>query len=384
LKIAFLTSEYPHPSIGGSGGIGSSIRYLGRALTQLGHKVTILLYQQPVEEVIDDSGVTIRRIKNVKFKGLSWLLTRKKIERIVDEIFDLGEIEILEAPDWTGITSFIKPKKCPVVIRLHGSDTYFCHLAGRSSKWINRFHEIRALKNADAVISVSAFTGKTTKNIFRLSFNYQVIHNGIDLQEFTPNHNGIEKSRILYFGTLIRKKGVLELPLIFNQVHMSDPSAELILVGNDSADITSGSDSTWALMQPLFDAKALNNVEYLGPKTSEDLRVEIQKATICVFPSFAEAFPLSWLEAMAMEKAVVASNVGWGTELVNQRVDGLLAHPKDHNQFAQYINALLKDPNLNSKLGKNARKSVVEKFGHQMIAIESLKFYKSIMPNARL
>jgi glycosyltransferase involved in cell wall biosynthesis len=137
-------------------------------------------------------------------------------------------------------------------------------------------------------------------------------------------------------------------------------------------------------MQPLFDTKALNNVEYLGLKTPEELREEIQKATICVFPSFVEAFPLSWLEAMAMEKAVVASNVGWGIELVNHRVDGFLSDPKDHNQFAQYINVLLKDPNLNRKMGKNARKSVVEKFGHQMIAIESIKFYKSIMPNARL
>ena len=67
MKIAFLTPEYPHPQIGGSGGIGSSIKYLARGLTQMGHKVTVLLYQQPKEELIDDSGVTIQRIKNVKF-----------------------------------------------------------------------------------------------------------------------------------------------------------------------------------------------------------------------------------------------------------------------------------------------------------------------------
>ena len=382
MNIAFLTPEYPHPTIGGSGGIGSSIKYLTRALTRMGHKVTVLLYQQPKEEVIDDSGVEIRRIKNVKFKGLSWWLTRKKLERIIDDLHKSGEIDLVEAPDWTGITSFIQPKKCPLVIRLNGSDAYFCHIEGRPSKWINRFHERRALRKADGIISVSAFTGKSTQDIFNLPLNYHVIHNGIDVQEFTPDHNRVEKARILYFGTLIRKKGVLELPLIFNRVHQSDPSTELILVGNDSADITSGSNSTWALMQPLFELKALKDVYFLGPKAPEDLREEIQKATICVFPSFAEAFPLSWLEAMAMEKAVVASNIGWGTEIINHGVDGFLTHPKDHDQFAQYIIELINNTDLTRQLGKNARKSAVNKFSHNLVAHQSLEFYKTIIPNA--
>jgi len=377
LNIAFLTPEYPHPAIGGSGGIGSSIKYLTRALTRMGHKVTVLLYQQPKEEVIDDSGVEIRRIKNIKFKGLSWWLTRKKLERIIDDLHKSGEIDLVEAPDWTGITSFIKPKKCPVVIRLNGSDTYFCNIENRPSKWINRFHERRALRKADGIISVSEFTGKSTQDIFNLPLNYHVIHNGIDVQEFTPDHNRVEKARILYFGTLIRKKGVLELPLIFNRVHQSDPSTELILVGNDSADITSGSNSTWALMQPLFESKALKDVYFLGTKAPEDLREEIQKATICVFPSFAEAFPLSWLEAMAMEKAVVASNVGWGTELINHGIDGLLAHPTDHDQFALHIIELLNNPNLNGQMGKNARKKTINNFDNKVIAQQSLKFYKT-------
>lgn len=377
MNIAFLTPEYPHPAIGGSGGIGSSIKYLARALTRMGHKVTVLIYQQPIEELIDDSGVQIRRIKNVKFKGLSWWLTRKKLERIIDDLHKSGDINLVEAPDWTGITSFIQPKKCPVVIRLHGSDTYFCYIDGRPSKWINRFHERRALRKADGIISVSAFTGKSTQDIFNLPLNYQVIHNGIDVQEFTPDHNRVEKARILYFGTLIRKKGVLELPLIFNRVHQSDPSTELILVGNDSADITSGSNSTWALMQPLFELKALKDVYFLGPKAPEDLREEIQKATICVFPSFAEAFPLSWLEAMAMEKAVVASNVGWGTELINHGIDGLLAHPTDHDQFALHIIELLNNPDLNDQMGKNARKKTINNFDNKVIAQQSLEFYKT-------
>lgn len=378
MKIAFLTPEYPHPQIGGSGGIGSSIKYLARGLTQMGHKVTILLYQQPIEEVIDDSGVTIQRIKNVKFKGLSWWLTRKKLERIINQFYNSGKIEIVEAPDWTGITSFIRPKKCPVVIRLHGTDTYFCNIEKRPSKWVNRFHERRALKNAKGIISVSHFTGIRTKKLFKLSLDIRVIHNGIDVDEFTPQEVSGEQSKILYYGTLIRKKGVLELPEIFNIIHRSNPSVELLLVGKDSADIFNGSSSTWSLMQPLFDATALKNVKYLGPMSPIDLRTQISKATVCVFPSFAEAFPLSWLEAMAMEKAVVASNIGWGEEMIESGFDGFLGHPKDHNRFAGLIISLIKNPRQRLEVGNNARQKVLERFSHQIIAEQSLKFYESI------
>jgi len=376
LKIAFLTPEYPHPQIGGSGGIGSSIKYLARGLTQMGHKVTILLYQQPIEESIDDSGVTIQRIKNVKFKGLSWWLTRKKLERIINQFYNSGKIEIVEAPDWTGITSFIKPKKCPVVIRLNGSDTYFCNIENRPSKWINRFHERRALKNVQGIISVSHFTGVSTEKIFNLPRDFRVIHNGIDVDEFTPQEVSGEQSQILYYGTLIRKKGVLELPGIFNIVHKSNPSVKLLLVGNDSADIFTGSSSTWSLMQPLFDATALENVKYLGPMSPIDLRTQIAKATVCVFPSFAEAFPLSWLEAMAMEKAVVASNIGWGKEMIESGFDGFLVHPKVHDHFAELIISLIKNPRQRLEVGKNARQKVLERFSHQIIAQKSIEYYQ--------
>jgi starch synthase len=80
-----------------------------------------------------------------------------------------------------------------------------------------------------------------------------------------------------------------------------------------------------------------------------------------------------------MEKAVVASNVGWGPELVNDGVDGLLANPKDHDQFTEHIIALVNNPDRICQLGKNARKSAVNKFSNTVIAAESLEFYTTYL-----
>lgn len=380
MKIAFLTPEYPHPKIGNSGGIGTSIKNLAESLTALGHTVRILVYGQKEDAVFEVSGVIIQQIKNVKIKGFSWYFTRKKIQHILDDLYENQLIDIVEAPDWTGITSFIQPKKCPLVIRLNGSDTYFCHLDNRPVKWFNRFHEKRALNKALGHISVSRFTADKTNELFGLQIPFTIIPNGINPQNFQSDSSVYkEPNTVLYFGTLIRKKGLLELPLIFNEVIAQRPQTKLILVGRDSSDIISGQDSTWKMMQSLFTPEALQQVEYLGGVPYNEMRQHIASATVCVFPTFAEALPVSWLEAMAMEKAIVASDIGWGPEVITSEKEGILVHPKSHQDYANAIIRLLEDEQLNRNFGKLALEKVNSVFANTIIAAKSVTFYQSII-----
>ena len=80
MKIAFLTPEYPHYKTGNSGGIGTSIKNLAFELLKQGCSVRILVYGQNKDAVFEDNGVCIQQIQNVKLKGISWYLTRKKLQ----------------------------------------------------------------------------------------------------------------------------------------------------------------------------------------------------------------------------------------------------------------------------------------------------------------
>jgi glycosyltransferase involved in cell wall biosynthesis len=381
MKIAFLTPEYPHPKTGSSGGIGTSIKNLAVGLLAEGCSVRVLVYGQKEEGLFYDNGIIVQQIRNVKLKGVSWWLTRKKLERIINQMHATKEIDLVEAPDWTGITSFIQPEKCPIVIRLNGSDTYFCHLDHRPVKAINKFHERRALQKADAVISVSQFTADLTNEVFGLDKKFAIIPNSIDTNLFDSkrNSNSNDNSKtILYFGSLIRKKGLLELPFIFNEVVRQNPQAKLILIGKDVPDIVSGSSSTWQMMQPLFTEEALANVSYLGSVSYAQIRNQIEQATVCVFPSFAEALPVSWLEALAMQKPIVASNIGWANEIIADGLDGFLVDPKDHKEYARKISTLIENIELQKEFGVAARKKVASKFSMEIVAKQSLSFYKSL------
>ena len=383
MKIGFLTPEYPHEKTGNSGGLGTSIKNLAHALTALGHEVVVLVYEQKQDAVFLDKAVEVHQIKNIKFKGLSWYLTRKKIEKSINFLYEKNKIEIVEATDWTGITSFIKPKKCPIVIKLNGSDTYFCHLDKRPVKWMNKFHEKRALQNADGHVSVSAYTAKMTNQVFNQNHNFTIIHNGIDTRLFEKSNDSNEKNIILYFGTLIRKKGLLELPLAFNIIHEKNPDAQLVLVGKDASDIISGNSSTWQMMQELFTPSALEKVTYFGPVAYSEVRKQIEKATVCVFPTYAEALPVSWLEAMAMEKAIVASNIGWGNEIVEDGVSGFLAHPSNHQEYANKILQLLADTSLRKNMEQNAKERILTHFEINLIAKQNLAFYHKLVAGVK-
>jgi glycosyltransferase involved in cell wall biosynthesis len=380
MKIAFLTPEYPHSKTGTSGGIGTSIKNLAAGLLAEGCTVRVLVYGQKEDGIFDDNGISIQQIRNVKFKGLSWYFTRKKLQKIINTLHYQKEIDLVEAPDWTGITSFISPRKCPILIRLNGSDTYFCHLDNRPVKWNNKFHEKRALKKADALLSVSQFTADITNEVFGLEKKFTVIPNSIDMGLFGQNSSDNNTDIILYFGSLIRKKGLLELPFIFNEVIDKYPKAKLILVGRDVPDIISGNSSTWQMMQGLFTERALINVDYLGAVPYQDMKKQINEATVCVFPTFAEALPVSWIEAMAMQKPIVASNIGWATEVIDDGINGLLVHPTHHLEYANKIIELLENVKLQNKIGVEARKKVTEKFSIAVVAQKSLSFYNSLIP----
>ncbi|WP_367773729.1 glycosyltransferase family 4 protein [Flavobacterium sp. WC2421] len=380
MKIAFLTPEYPHPRTGNSGGIGTSIKNLATGLLAQGCSVRVLVYGQKAEEVFDDNGVCIQQIQNVKLKGISWYLTRKKLQKIIDGLYENKEIDLVEAPDWTGITSFINPEKCPVVIRLNGSDTYFCNLDGRHVKINNKFHEKRAIQKADGLLAVSQFTADKTNEVFGIAEHFTIIPNSIDVATFKKEEAIKElPNTVLYFGSLIRKKGLLELPFIFNELIKENPIAKLILVGKDVPDIISGSGSTWGMMQKLFTKDALLNVDYLGSVPYSEIQKHINRATVCVFPSFAEALPVSWIEAMAMQKSIVASNIGWASDVIDNGLNGFLVSPKEHAVYAEKINILLKNVQLQQEIGLAAREKAIRKFSIDIVAKESVLFYQSLI-----
>ena len=377
MHIAFLTPEYPNPDLNRSGGLGTSIKNLASSLVEAGERVTVFVYSQAEDRKFEDQGIKIHSIAKRKYRFAGWYLHRKFLQHYINKFILLEGINVLEAPDWTGITALMH-FKCPLVIRCNGSDGYFCHLDNRKQKPKNRWFEQQALKNADHILAVSAFTAKLTKEIFGLKKEIQVIPNSIDTELFKPSKVEAEAHRILYFGTLIRKKGVLELAKICNLLFQKNKAAKLVLAGKDVTDVLVNR-STKTLFLEQLQAEFHSQVQFVGVLPYAEIQHELARASVVVLPSFAEALPMTWIEAMAMEKALVTSDIGWANEVMIDGETGYTVNPKEHQQFADRIQELLENSNLRSKMGKKARAQVKSTFATEVVVEQNVGFYKTVI-----
>ena len=376
MHLGFLSPEYPHPKTNPTAGIGTSIKNMVTALAEKGIKVSIFIYGQSTDEIFTEGGIKFHLIRQRKFKFLGWYLHRKFLQKYLNKVITQDKIDALEAPDWTGITAFMK-LKCSLVIRFHGSDTYFCHLENRPQKKKNFWFEKKALAGADHLLSVSEFTAGKTAALFGLKKKIEVIPNSVDVAVFFPHNTAVELNTILYFGSIIRKKGVLELADIFNLIISKKPGARLLFAGKDVKDYTTGS-STKQLIIDKLSPPAIKNTAWLGVLPYEQVLAQIATANVVVLPSFAEALPMTWLEAMAMEKALVTSELGWAKEVMMDGVTGFTVDPKNHQLYAEKVLQLLNDPALALKMGKAAREQVVAKFSTRVVVERNIGFYEKI------
>lgn len=377
MNIAFVTPEYPHSDFSKSGGLGTSIKNLAKGLSSQGVKVTVFVIGQQKNLKITENKIHLVSIAKQKHFAFNWYFERKRYQRIIQKYIDKNDIQLIEAPDWTGVSAFMK-FDVPIIIRLHGSDAYFCHLDGRKQKWKHRFLERTALINASALVSVSEFTAKKTKEIFGLNKDSVTIHNGIDCDDFRPLNVNVNNGQLLYFGAIIRKKGVLELAQIFNKVIEVLPSSRLLLIGKEVNDIFEKK-STLTLLNELLTPKAKKNITHFKEVPYQDIHKHIASSHLVVLPSFAEAFPMTWLEALSMEKALISSNIGWANELMVDGVTGYTIDPGNHDVYAEKIIELLNDLPKCTEFGKAGRQHVISNFSIPIIVKQNMAFYNTVI-----
>ncbi len=380
MKIGLITPEYPHPKVSYAAGIATSIKNLAVTLVKKEVDVIVFVYHQKEDAIFMDEGVEIHLIASKSFKYFTWYRYRMLIQNYVNAVVREKEIDILEAPDWTGITALMR-FAVPLVIRFHGSDAYFCKLDGRRQKFKNFIFEKKALKMATAYIAPTTYAGEETQKIFGLKKSkIRTIHYGLQLEHFfNENPEAFKRNSILYIGTIIRKKGVLELAQIFNEVIEDNPEATLILIGGDAPDIKTGNESTYALMEDLFSEKARKQSNYLGKIPYSEVKEHIKNAHVCTFPSFAETLGMVTIESMALQKPVVNTSIGWAQELIDDGVNGYLVHPSNTELYAERILSLLKDERICLKIGKAAREKVETTFNIDTNAEQNIAYYKSIV-----
>lgn len=377
MHIVFLTGEYPllNPK---HGGVGSFIKALATALVSNQVEVSVVgFYNIPKEINTTEDGIHIVGLPQSKWKLGKFIQNTKNILKKLEEINKIKPIDIVEGAELA--FSFF-PKKTPYkkVIRMHGGHHFFAVTLGKKPAFWRSYKEKNSFQKADLIIAVSNFVGTKTKELIGFKQDFTTIYNPIDTQRFyKADPKKIVPNTLLFVGTVCEKKGVRQLLQAMEIVVEKIPEVKLFLVGRDWHYLD-GSSFTEE-MKNMLSEDVKEKIEFVGVISNNFVSNWIEKAEICVFPSHMEAMPVAWLEALAMGKPVVASNIPPGREAIEHNVTGLLADPYDSYDLAEKIIWMLKHKELAIQMGDKARDSVLQKFDLNVLAKENKDYYKSIL-----
>jgi glycosyltransferase involved in cell wall biosynthesis len=184
---------------------------------------------------------------------------------------------------------------------------------------------------------------------------------GIDLDHFAPAPLSDGPPTFLLIARLLRDKGVVEFMQAARSLRAELPNAQFQLLGP----IDEGNRTAIARAE-LDDWVRDGVVEYLG--TTDDVRPFIAAATAIVLPSYREGLPRSLLEAAAMERPLIATDVPGCRELVEDGSNGYLCRVRDPASLAAAMKRLAELPDEDRlAMGQAARKQVQERFSEEFL-----------------
>jgi len=204
------------------------------------------------------------------------------------------------------------------------------------------------------------------------------ISSGVDVDRFNPDRVretlrdklGIPPDALV-FGTAAffrRNKGHRFLLEAASTILGRFPAAKLLLAGDGPQK---------GNLLRIIDEKQLQSAVVM-PGFVEDIPRLLNSMDIFVFPSIEEAYPNAILEAMAMNKPVVATRVGGIPDILEDGVTGYLVEPENSDAIADRVIKLLSDEQLRLKIGQKGRQVALE--NNQQIMIEKLeRLYFSLM-----
>jgi len=185
----------------------------------------------------------------------------------------------------------------------------------------------------------------------------------IDLNLFNPVSDTGEKvdkvgiTKIGYLGRLVNGKGLEDL---FEAVKiLKNQSLEL---GVWNLVIYGTGPLEEKLKKMAKDLNIVEKIEWRGFVSYGKVPQALSELDIFVYPSWHEGFGRSIMEALAMEKAVIATKVGGIPDLIKDGDTGFLVEPHNSEALALKIKELLNNKELREKLGKAGREWVSKNF----------------------
>ena len=343
MKIALVSPyDFAYP-----GGVANHIYSLGHHLTRMGHEVKFIAPASGPITNLGDRFIPIGKPRPIPTSGsIARVTISPMLSTAITAMLDRENFDIIH------LHEPLMPMLCTTVLRMSRTANVgtFHAFDGKGYNFAKPFGPMffkRWFSKLDGRIAVSKPAMEFVSKYFPEDYN--IIPNGVDTKHFSPDVSPIGKFRdgklnILFVGRLEKRKGADYLLKAYEQVKRDIPNSRLIIVGPGTR--------LRGKYEKQVKKHSLKDVFFVGYTNYEELPRYYKTADVFCAPATGwESFGIVLLEAMAVGKPIVASNIDGYASILTHGAEGLLVPPKDEKSLAQALTSLLNDEELRQKMG---------------------------------
>jgi glycosyltransferase involved in cell wall biosynthesis len=197
---------------------------------------------------------------------------------------------------------------------------------------------------------------------------------GVDTNEFSQTTDTNNIPVVMLASRILWDKGIGEFVEAAKRIHDENINAKFILVGNTDTDNP--------MSIPVSIIKQWTNggsVSWEGH--SNNMPETLASASIVCLPSYREGLPKVLLEAAAIGRPLIATDVPGCREIVKNGENGILVKLKDVDSLYNAIKMLILNNEMRKAMGGQSRVLVESELSTEIINKQTLELYKSARNN---
>ncbi|MDP8216201.1 MAG: glycosyltransferase family 4 protein [Candidatus Kaelpia imicola] len=373
------------------GGVETHLTIILPQMVKLGHCVSLLTGSvEGVEGRYKYQGVDIYRDP---LMDLNWLYKRglsgleEEINKAFTAFFDESQPDIIHVHNMHYFSSIhikliersSKERGIPLILTAHNvwDELLFLELC----------HKI----DWSHIIAVSHFIKKELIGIGVDDTKITVVHHGIDQDKFK---SGVDTTNILEKYPQLKGKKIIFHPARIGLAKGCDTSIKAVNILKDMVSdvmlVLAGSKNIvdWGGTQQKDIAYLVNLIKHFNIEESvlidmytlDEVKELYEISDVCLYPSTAsEPFGLTMLEAMAMAKPIVVTEMGGMPEIIDDGINGFVVPVRDFEALAAKTYQLLKNVKLKKRFGYTGRQIVEARYTKEKVTQETLSIYKKAL-----
>jgi glycosyltransferase involved in cell wall biosynthesis len=226
------------------------------------------------------------------------------------------------------------------------------------------------------VNTIHSVSNATRKDILKVNSKSKVVvvTNGVDLAYYDKYESSLDyQNYVVFISRLVFNKNLNIVISSFTEVRKKIPDAKLIVIGFGPM-----LDEWKKLVLRLGLTKNVFFTEYISQERKMDI---LSKSSALLLPSITEGMPIVALEAFALSKPVLLSDIEPHRDLVQDGVDGFLIPLDDKSKWAEKIIFILSNKEAREGIGRKARSKVENRFNMDRTLRELESLYSSCLSN---